>query len=262
MKTETTVKQNIKINGSGTAGGGKFDEVKINGSGKVVGDVECNCLKIDGSGKIEGSVNAESIKINGSGAIEGDIIVTDMKINGSSSLLGNVNVNALVVNGSSSFKKDAKVQDFEINGSAKVNGRVTGGVVIVNGLLKVKQSCEVERFRSRGAIEIEELLSADNIELNIGYYSTAKEIGGEKIIVKRYSSNNIIKQIISFFKQSTDVLEAEVIEGDELDLEVTKAKLVRGKNIIVGEKCEIARIEYTDSLEIHPNAKVKETIKI
>ncbi len=262
MKTEEAVNQNIKINGSGTAGGGKYDEVKINGSGKITGSIECEVLKIDGSGKVEGDVNSETVKFNGSGSIEGNVYATQMKTNGSSSVDKNAVVDELIINGSSVFKQDVQVVEFEINGTSKVYGKVIGGEVKVNGVLKVNGSCEVERFRSHGVIEVGGLLSADLIELNIGYHSSAKEIGGEKISVRQYGSNNIIKQIINFFKPRSEVLEADMIEGDEIDLEVTRAKLVRGKKIVIGEKCEIERVEYTDTIEIHSSSKVKESVKI
>ncbi|MFZ3591080.1 polymer-forming cytoskeletal protein [Bacillus sp. DJP31] len=262
MKTEATVNQNVKINGSGTAGGGIYDEVKINGSGKITGDIECRVLKIDGSGKVQGDVKSESVKFNGSGSFEGNVYVTKMKINGSTSVLKNAIVDDLEINGSSSFKQDLQVGNCEINGISKVYGKVTGGEIKVNGMLKVKESCEVERFISYGAVEIEGLLSADHIELNLDYHSSAKEIGGERISVRQYSSHKMIKHIINFFRQRTDLLEADLIEGDEIDLEITKAKLVRGKKIVIGEKCEIERIEYTDSIEIHPSSKVKESVKI
>ncbi|WP_456277357.1 polymer-forming cytoskeletal protein [Bacillus sp. AK128] len=262
MGTDLKETQSIKINGSGTSGGGKFEDVKINGSGKVLGDIECQLLKIDGSGRIEGAVQADTVKFNGAATIEGDLNTSTLKINGSASLEGNVMSNEIIVNGSGRFKKDIQVVDYEVNGSCDVKGRITGGQVKVNGMLKVEDSCEVEYFKSYGGIRIEGLLSADLIEIMLGHYSLAKEIGGEKIVVKQYGSSGIIKQIINFFKQRTDILESDLIEGDDVNLEVTKAKLVRGKNVVIGEKCEIARVEYTDSITIHPQAKVGESLKI
>lgn len=37
--------QNAKISGSGTIGGGKYDQVKISGSGKISGNIEAKELK-------------------------------------------------------------------------------------------------------------------------------------------------------------------------------------------------------------------------
>jgi hypothetical protein len=70
----------------------------------------------------------------------------------------------------------------------------------------------VEHIRSNGRIEIEGLLSADHIDLNIGFHSSAKEIGGEKITVKGRNSINQIKQLINFFTHRTDILEAEILK--------------------------------------------------
>ena len=37
--------ESVKIAGAGTIQGGEYDEVKISGSGRIVGDVTCNEFK-------------------------------------------------------------------------------------------------------------------------------------------------------------------------------------------------------------------------
>ncbi|HIC96284.1 TPA: hypothetical protein EYP12_06635 [Candidatus Bipolaricaulota bacterium] len=57
-------------------------------------------------------------------------------------------------------------------------------------------------------------------------------------------------------------LEAELIEGDEISLEWTRARTVRGKKIEIGEGCEIERVEYSEELRVSPGAEVKERVKL
>jgi hypothetical protein len=52
-------------------------------------------------------------------------------------------------------------------------------------------------------------------------------------------------------------VEADTIEGDEIFLENTHARIVRGKKITIGEGCEIEMVEYSESLEVSPKARVK-----
>ncbi|MCL0069946.1 hypothetical protein M1O56_05235 [Dehalococcoidia bacterium] len=58
------------------------------------------------------------------------------------------------------------------------------------------------------------------------------------------------------------ILETELIEGDEILLEWTRAKTVRGKQIVIGEGCEIERVEYSESLEVDESARVGERVKL
>ena len=58
------------------------------------------------------------------------------------------------------------------------------------------------------------------------------------------------------------VLEAELIEGEEIDLQATKAGVVRGRNVVIGPGCEIERVEYSGSLMVAPEAKVGEQVKV
>ena len=58
------------------------------------------------------------------------------------------------------------------------------------------------------------------------------------------------------------VLKAELIEGEEIDLQATRAELVRGRNVVIGPGCEIERVEYSGSLMVDPSAKVEQQAKI
>ena len=51
-------------------------------------------------------------------------------------------------------------------------------------------------------------------------------------------------------------LTTDVIEGDDIYLEYTKAKIVRGKDIELGQGCEIGLIEYKDSYKQDEKAVV------
>ena len=72
-------KGDIKISGSGSAGGGFYDEVKISGSGKITGDLDCNLLKISGSGKIDGNIKAKDIYTSGSFKSIGNVKCNEFK---------------------------------------------------------------------------------------------------------------------------------------------------------------------------------------
>jgi hypothetical protein len=53
----------------------------------------------------------------------------------------------------------------------------------------------------------------------------------------------------------------ETIEADEIDLVATTAKMVRGREVKIGAGCDLARVEYSESLTVDPKAKVGEEVK-
>ena len=54
----------------------------------------------------------------------------------------------------------------------------------------------------------------------------------------------------------------KVAGGDNIEVENTRAKVVRGKNIIVGKNCTIERIEYSGEFKVDEKSLVYEKILI
>jgi cytoskeletal protein CcmA (bactofilin family) len=260
---EKTTERNISISGSGTASGGDYHQVKVNGSAHINGDIQCETFKCNGSSHIEGNITTKTAKINGSAHIEGNMDAAEMTINGSTDIDGDLNCKELKVQGSSSVKGDLKGEEIIIRGSASIKGNVSGDEVDVKGQVKISGDCEAESFNARGNFKINGLLNAGNIDVELLRLCEAKEIGGENIVVKKNTDSSGFKKLIKFFiGQQTDQLTADVIEGDHMYLEYTHAKIVRGSTIEIGPGCVIDRIEYKQSLELDENAKVGAQEKI
>lgn len=233
---------NLLINGSGSSGGGSFKKVLINGKGTVHGDVECNDFKINGTGSVTGNMVGKEGKINGSGNIEGSIEFEDFTIEGTGGIGGN-----------------AKVNKMKISGKGKIGGSLKGEEVRIRGKATIGEDCEAEEFKCEGGFAIGGLLNADVIDISIAGECQAKEIGGRIIKVKKgiFSFlNNIFKSVYPIS------LTTEIIEADEIDIEYTNAKMVRGNNVNIGPNCEIEVVEYKGTFTQDPSAKVKEAIKI
>jgi cytoskeletal protein CcmA (bactofilin family) len=254
---EKTVQNNIKISGSSSVGGGVFNQVKINGSGKIISDIECEVFSCNGSSIVEGNLKAETIKVSGSADIEGNVTAEEITVSGNSEIDGNLDCEVIKVNGSASIKGNVKGKEILINGTSNIEGNVSSEEVEVRGQAKIKGDCEAEVFISRGNFKINGLLNAGNIDLELLRHCEAKEIGGENIIVRKNIENAGVKKLIKFLvSQSNDYLTADVIEGDKIYLEYTQAKVVRGNTIEIGPGCSIESIEYKETLEIDENAKV------
>lgn len=210
----------LKINGSGSSAGGEYNSIVVNGNGKIYGDLDGVYLNVNGQCTMEGNVKADSVKINGNSSIKGNLRAEKAKINGTADIYGNVSVDKA-----------------ETYGSISVDG-----------------DCNAEVFKIEGTFEIEGLLNAGELELSLYGPSKAHEIGGEKITVKRKGKYDFLG--LRYLIGSNKRLTAESIEGDDIYLENTQAKVVRGNNIELGPGCEIELAEYKDSFKQDEKAEV------
>jgi cytoskeletal protein CcmA (bactofilin family) len=239
-------KPDFKLNGVGSAGGGKYGNIEVNGAGSINGDVECEYISINGSSQIKGNVKASGIKTNGAGKIAGNLISEESEVNGALNITGDINAGKM-----------------KISGSLNAGGNLHASEINIKGALKVKGDCEAEIFSAAGAFNIGGLLNAGSVYVDVVGNSSAREIGGEKIEIRK--SNNIAAQIQRFIKDvfnSRDFIAADTIEGDDIYLESTAAKVVRGSNVKIGPECEIELVEYKDQIEISGGSKVREQKKI
>jgi cytoskeletal protein CcmA (bactofilin family) len=280
--------ERVTIAGSGKVSGGVYESVRIAGAGKIEGDVEAKTINTAGSCKIEGNAKAEELATAGTCKVAGSITAGEMKTAGTCSI-----------------EKDVKADLFKCSGSQKIGGRLSAKYTRIAGFCGVGGDVEADKFLSEGSFKIDGLLSADEIEIRLGGNCRAREIGGERIEVRRKGRHwdwrgPKLKEGIEKLSEKLDrlsgrfgveinidsekvaqeldrlgekikfniggwgsgILETELIEGDEISLEWTKAKTVRGKQVTIGEGCEIERVEYSQSLEVDEAAEVKEQVKL
>lgn len=244
MENESSA--NLKISGVGSSNGGKFNEVKISGAGDVNGDVECNLFKSSGASDIKGNLKSKVVEISGASDIKGNVTAEQIYISGASDIKGNV-----------------ETKKIKISGASDIKGGLHAEEVDISGAIEIKNDCEAEVFKASGGFKIGGLLNADNIEINIGGKCNVKEMGGEKISVKM--SNGVGFGIIRAIKEAFNVheyLTTELIEGDEIYIESTVAKVVRGNNVTIGPDCDIDLVEYKGEIKLKNGARIKEQKKI
>ncbi|WP_426980104.1 polymer-forming cytoskeletal protein [Bacillus pseudomycoides] len=229
--------ENLIINGYGSSNGGEFHKVQLNGKGTVNGNVDCDDFECNGSGSVNGDLKSERTRISGSGKVDGQVNTENMRIDGKATIT-----------------KDVKVNNLKIAGKGTIGGTLTGEELKIRGQAIIDGNCEVDVFSSEGQFTIGGLLSADEIDIDIHGTCRAKEIGGQTIKVRHRPTafSRLFKTVFGSH------LEAELLEGDNIDIDYVQIKTVRGNNVTVGPNCEIGLIEYTGVLHVDKNAKVKE----
>jgi cytoskeletal protein CcmA (bactofilin family) len=231
--------QNLVINGSGSYSGGRYDKIVIRGEGTIVNDIEGSVFKTYGTSEMAANVKADSMRVFGEAEIQGSL-----------------SSNKCLVMGTMSIKGKAKINDLKIRGMMDAGTYLNGEKADIKGSLSADGDVEFDSFSSIGSFEIKGLLSADTIHVRLRHsHSTAEEIGGGKIIVKRKSL------LIPFIKDEGH-LAAKVIEGDHIYLENTQAQIVRGNTVEVGPGCTIGQVEYSDSFNQDKDSTVKIKTKL
>ncbi len=238
----------LKINGIMNLPGGTFNNVKINGHLTLTSDLTCNDIVVNGMLNVEGKTKAVKGKVNGSADFNNDIEFDSLNVMGKSLASG-----------------DSRIKDLKIEGQMRIAKNLTADEVNVFGLLNINGNCNSEAFKTKGSFTVDGMLNAGTIDMEIHGRSTANEIGGEKISVvkgKKNYFNKIIKSIFSSFNFFDSRLIANVIEGDVIYLEYTKAKIVRGDSVEIGPNCEIDVVEFKNKFVKSDNSVVKENKKM
>lgn len=237
-------KQDSIINGQGKSAGGTFRNVKINGHGQIHGDVDCLQLHINGQGELDGGLKAQGAEINGTVHIRGHVGTDRMRVHGEGTIDGNVNCD-----------------EIKVKGNVNVRGNASGETISLEGGASIDGDCEAETFVAKGGFQIGGLLNADHIDVTMHFACRAREIGGGRIHVRAKSG---ISTLLNPFlpKFAAKQLEADIIEGDEILLEYTRARVVRGNRVTIGAGCEIDLVEYKQSLMPDKSAKIQESRQI
>lgn len=237
---------NLKISGVGNSRGGRFNEVRISGAGDVEGDIECNLFKSSGASDLKGNLKSKIVEISGASDIGGNVTAEEIYVSGASDISGDVQTKKIKISGASDIKGSLHAEEVDISGS-----------------IDIKNDCEADTFRASGKFKIGGLLSGDKIDISIGGKCCAKEIGGENINIKLSTSvgSGIIRSIKEVFNVR-EYLVAELIEGDEIYMESTVAKVVRGNNITIGPDCDIDLVEYRGEIKLNNGSRIKEQKKL
>lgn len=272
--------ENLEILGVGNRNGGRFGRVVIAGSGKITGELECESfslpgagkvegggltvhgpIEIDGAGKAEGPVRGESLEVNGSFKAEaGCEIAGDAAVDGSFRVEGGPCAvgGKLDVDGSLKVEGALTVGELEADGAVSVEGSVRAeGLVDVDGVFKAVGEVQAETFRADGVVKIDGLLNAETVELTLSGEDRIESIGGGRVTVRGGRRGFSL-----FARTKRPCLSAELIEADEIDLEYTDCRTVRGVNVHIGSECVVDRVEYSGTLTTAADAQIGEKVKI
>ncbi|MDI3311692.1 MAG: hypothetical protein QJR05_09750 [Thermoanaerobacterium sp.] len=244
-------RQDIKIVGDNTSAGGLFNNVSVVGNGIFNSPVDCVYIKAVGDCTINGDLKSVTGVVAGSINVKGSLYADMFKASGNMTVDDNTSIKNLIT-----------------HGNTTINGNISSEKIDANGYFTVEGNCNSDVFKSNSIVlKLNGLLNADDIDIYIYGNNFVKEIGGEKIMIRRGSESifkrlKLIKSMLLSHDMCKGNLTTDVIEGDEIYLEYTTAKAVRGKNVTIGQGCNIELVEYVDNFNQHNDSVVRESKKI
>jgi cytoskeletal protein CcmA (bactofilin family) len=238
----------LKYSGVLTIPGGKYDSVDLSGVVKVDGDLDCLRINTGGVFREAGNLVVETGWLNGSAQISGDLKSGTMDASGDTRVEGSLSVEKLHTEGRLVVKGNVRADDIDARGHVRIGG-----------------DCNAETLDIRGAITIDKTLNAGSVDLQVYWGSAAKEICGERIRVRKGRDNHIMDTFATLFNPLNFLkahLKVETVEGDDIDLEHTTAKVVRGNKVTIGDGCDVELVEYKDEFNKAPKANVGKYVKV
>lgn len=240
----------MKISGSGSVSSGEYENIRISGSGRLVGFVRCASFHASGSAKGDDIDCKNELKVSGSTKFETGVRAGSVSVSGSFSCGGELCVQ----------------EKLSVSGSVKCGGSVKCMQLHASGAMHVTGDVEAERVGVSGILNCGGLLNGEEIDICFDRGMEIGSVGGSKIAIypnEKRARKQRLALLSSLIKNTGgNVVVKGDIEGDSIALENVAAQRVSGRVVAIGEGCEIELVQYSEEVEISPDAKVGRTEKI
>ncbi|WP_026963028.1 polymer-forming cytoskeletal protein [Alicyclobacillus herbarius] len=233
----------LVIHGIGSSSGGVFRNVTVHGTARIAGDITCERWDAHGTCKVMGDVRARKLAAHGTLRCHGDVTAQEVGVHGTASVDGKLEGHLLGV-----------------HGRLTVSGQTQAERVNVEGILRAETDIQAEQMRVKGCLRVAGLLNVGALELTMYGPSQVEELGGDRVVVRGEPTAGWLRWLLWRFQRHR--LDAGVIEGDDVRLEQTTARVVRGHRVHIGKGCVIGLVEYTGTLSKSPNARIDEERKV
>ncbi|MBR5123522.1 MAG: hypothetical protein IKU90_00195 [Clostridia bacterium] len=246
----------MKVSGNGHIPAGDYnDRISINGSCTLDGNVRCLGFSSKGSTHCTGSLEcAEEIRSSGSIHIEGNAVANTLSVAGTTQVAGD-----LVIQNTTAAA-----------GALVVNGIVKSGRLSCAGRVQAVHGIETQEFSMAGQVKCDGSIKADVVDIALDRIAksavnavSCKEI---RVYRKRTVGKGKRKKRRPLFanirSKKVRLTVSDAVEGDVVALECVKAPKVVGRVVTIGAGCRIDLVQYRETCEVNPRAKVGRCEKI
>lgn len=227
-------------------------DVKVVGKGTILGG-EYDNITIDGAGKIEGHVDAkETIKVLGTCKSKGSVRAKKIDLDGIAHFYGDLDSDILQIDGTLKCDQDMVSDEIKVKGSLSCQGDIKANSIKVSGMFKSGKEVQAETFECDGFCSFKEA-NVGSLKID-GYYSI-NTVHADDVSIKMASG--ILKALKIVKKADIDVCECTTIEAEGMNC----AKLY-ARDVKLGPLCTVNYLEYSGTAEISSKATVIEMKKV
>ncbi len=194
----------------------------------------------------------QHLHINGISSSNGGVF-GDVTIDGIATINNELTCDTLTINGVSTLKGNVTTTKIHLNGTCELHGNLTAEQATINGAVDLRGDFAATNIDIEGAVDCKGAMTADSIALRFSQGCGYSEIGGGKLEARRINGGHIL----AILRIKPHRLSVKTIECDDVYVEYCDAQRVSGARVVIGPKCQIKLVEYSESLEIDPTAKVE-----
>jgi|GEM_PF-3597001 len=215
----------LQLNGIGKGHGGIYKSIDINGVYQLDEQVQCESFKA------QGIIRADEILVKDSFDLDGICKSQLLK--------------AKRVNFTGIFKNSHTLNCEKLVGS---------GCLVAKGVIKAKD------IQLTGKVKVQGSMESDSLQLNLTDKSFFTELSAENVKIRK-EVNHQVRLSLTPRRKDCPLIKGELVEGEDVYLDYCKINYVYGDRIEIGPHCDIEEVEFQESLNIHPTAKVKKQIQ-
>ena len=250
-------KGNIKLSGNGNISEGEYKEIKIMGNATSNGAIKAERIKVMGSAHFNSSIEVKECIVLGNAVIRGNIRAEKFKVNGDLTIVGDCEVNELTVNGKTDIDGMIECNNVVLRGDMILTKACQAKTLKVYGSVDASSDLLGEQISIDGRMRCKGLLSGERVCLHAFEDSYCKEIGATRLVVEKP-----IYHLLWFGYGKKNSLSCDLIEADEIELEYTKAKVIRGKQVNLVKQCKVDTLEYSEQYTKGEGCEVREVTKV
>ena len=237
---------NTKIVGCGAINSGEYENIIIRGRGKMHGKVKCTSFSASGSTSGESIECSGNFEASGNTKFSGSLSAVNVKVKGAFSTNGRITAE----------------DNVTAYGKLKCADSIKASAIRAFGAIKVEKDIEGETVEINGSLNCNGLVNAEAFTLRSDARSRIGCIGGGTITVKIKGIRKLMSKIPLASRIFKNLSVESYIEGEEIFVESLSCPKIVGSRVIIGKKCKIDLVQYSDAIEISPKAKVFKIEKI
>jgi hypothetical protein len=257
----------VAIPTTSISGSGRFSIPGL-GDGRVsgVGHISPDKIKVSGSSELPGGIKVGSLTVSGSTMVRGDLEAGAMNFSGSATIHGALIFGQLRGSGSIRADGDARGGSMHVSGSCKIGGGIDlEGILVASGSLETRGDVAAkESVELDGVFEVDGKLKTKTLDASLSYDRSrvGEGIEAERVDIRKGGGferiPRLAARIFGWGDREGDLYTTDITGKANVYLENVICDNVVGGKVTIGEGCEVkGTVRYTETVEIHPDARVQ-----